>query len=243
MTRNRHGLTALATVLVLIGLGSAALLLPTTTLQGVNYKVTTYRIPAYVKTIDFLQRHYQYELLVSRICAGSRSPDECVKALFDWTHRSIRPTPAALPVVDDHPLHIVIRGYGQSDQMADVFVTLAVYAGVPAFLRFFKDAHGNVLVLSFVRLDGRWVVFDVMNHIAFRRLDGGMADVEDIARDPSLLDEARLPGDVPYSAFVTRSKLVPFIVPQPLRAELQQPWPRMRYEARRVLGLEKQVRP
>src|SRR5437660_8376164 len=119
---------SLTAALFFVFAGSCAILtLPLTTRQGVNYRVTAYRIPAYVKTIDFLQRHYQYQLLVSRICGGKTSDLDCVLAIFDWTHTTVRPTPAGWPIVDDHPLNIFIRGYGQADQMADLFTTLSVY--------------------------------------------------------------------------------------------------------------------
>ena len=65
-----------------------------------------------------------------RCGVGSRTR---VLAVFDWTARRIQPTPEGWPVVDDHILNIIIRGYGMTDQRADVFATLTTYAGVPAF--------------------------------------------------------------------------------------------------------------
>ena len=240
--RRRRVLLTLAAMLLLVAGSCAILLLPTTTLQGVNYRVTARRIPAYVKTIDFLQRHYQYRILTARICTGNTSDADCVLDIFEWTHTNVRPTPAGWPVVDDHPLNIVIRGYGKGDQMADVFATLTVYAGVPAFFNFIKEpSQGAVLPLAFVNLDGRWIPFDVENHIAFRDRNGGLAGVEELAADPSWVDTVGAgvrPSGLPYSSFISTRTLIPFVVPQPLRSELQQPWPRVRYELRRVLGLE-----
>jgi hypothetical protein len=220
---------------------AAMLALPATTRQGVDYTVTTYRIPTYVKAIDFLHRHHQYQLLVSRICAGETSDRQCLLALLDWTHANIRPAPTDWPIVDDHPLHIVIRGYGADDQMADVFTTLATYAGIPSFFKFLLDpSTGRRLVLTFAHIGTAWAVLDVEKHVAFRRHDGGLASVDDLVMDPRLVDsqtEDVRGSDVRYSTFVSRGMLLPFTVPDPLHGELQQPLPRLRYEARRVLGL------
>ena len=122
------------TVLLVVG-GATILTLPTTTRQGINYRVTVYHLPAYVKAIDFLHRHYQQQLLTDRIAGSEKSDVDRVLAIFDWTHTNIPPTPKGWPIVDDHVLNIVIRGHGMSDQIADVFATLSVYAGVPAFFK------------------------------------------------------------------------------------------------------------
>lgn len=225
-------------LLLLVG-GCAILTRPLTTLQGVNYQVRAYRIPAYVKAIDFLQRHYQYQQLVYRICGGKTSDVECVMAIFDWTHHNIPPTPVGWRVIDDHPLHIVIRGHGKSDQIADVFALLSGYAGVPAFFKWIKDpASDTTLVLVFAHLEGKWVPFDVQRHVTFRDRQGALASVDDLIADPALTDgqtRGILPGGVPYSTFISREKLAPFVVPHPTRAEMQQPWPRLEHELRRLV--------
>ena len=230
---------------LLLGAGCVILALPLTTRQGVNYRVTTYTIPAYVKAIDFLQRHFQYQLLVSRICAGQMSDVDCVLAIFDWTHENIPPTPEGWTVVDDHVTNIIIRGHGGSDQIADVFVTLTGYADVPAVFKWIRHPQGGkaVLVLAFAHLNGKWVPFDVERHIVFRDRRGQLAGIEELVGDPALVDaQARgaLIKGYAYSTFVSDRTLMPFAVPQPSRSELQQPWPRLRYELRHVLGLERE---
>ena len=239
MTQGRRYLLGAAVLLPAAAVAVA--LLPATTLQGINYRVTAHRIPAYVKTVDFLQRHHQYQLLVSRICGNTSNRLECVMALFDWTHSNVRQPPEGLPTVDDHPSHVVIRGYGTNDQMADVFSILSTYAGVPAFFRFLPDPRErHVLALTFVRLDGRWVPFDVEHHVVFRHVDGRLAGIDDLLAHPALADahHAALPGGLPYSTFISRRHLEPFVVPTTLRGQLQQPLPRLGYELRRLVGLE-----
>ena len=233
-----------AVVMILFAGGWVLLTLTLTTRQGIDARVTTSSIPAYVKAIDFLQRHFQYQLLVSRICAGTTSDVECVLAIFDWTHTNIPHTRKGWTVVDDHVTNIIIRGHGESDQIADVFVTLAGYAGVPAVFKWITDPRGDVgLVLGFAHLNDKWVPFDVERHIVFRDRNGRLADVDDLVADPALV-EAQTRGilieSTPYASLMSEETLMPFSAPRPLRAELQQPWPRLRHELRRVAGLERE---
>ena len=240
----RRTLWLVAVVLAALTAGCMILAMPLTTRQGVNYHVTNYSIPAYVKAVDFLQRHFQYRLLVSRICAGKASDVECVLAILDWTHRNIPRTPEGWTVVDDHVTNIIIRGHGESDQIADVFVTLAGYAGVPAVFRWIgQTRNGEVaLVLAFASLNGKWVPFDVERGIAFCNRRGALMSVEELVADPALVDAQTNGASIdgrPYSSFVSKEALIPFVVSETLRAEMQQPWPRLRYELRRIVGLER----
>lgn len=188
-TRWRRLLWISAGALLLIAAGYGILTLPLTTRQGIDDQVTTYRIPAYVKALDFLQRHYQYRLLVSRICSGKTSDIDCVFAIFDWTHANIPLTPEGWTVVDDHVTNIIIRGHGGSDQIADVFVTLTGYADVPALFRWIGNPKGSgKLVLAFARLNNKWVMFDVERHLVFRDRNGTLADVTQLVDDPALVD-------------------------------------------------------
>lgn len=213
--------------------------MPTTTRVGVNYEVSSYTIPAYVKALDFMQRHYQYKLLVSRICADRPSQGDCILALFDWTHENIPPTPGGWPVVDNHVLTIIIRGHGADDQIADVFSTLATYAGARAFVRSLEStATRTELILAFVELDRRWIPFDVRHHVMFRTRDSGLASVDDLVSDPSLADAEHdvVPGRAePYSRYISRSTLLPFVPPVASHGELQQPLARLRYEFAKVI--------
>ena len=100
-----------------------------TTRQGINYKVTSIKIPLYLKLLDFFDRHYNYISLVSRITHGCINKETKILALFNWCYANIKDQPETLPVVDDHVWHIIIRGYGAGEQSSDVFTTLCNYAG------------------------------------------------------------------------------------------------------------------
>ena len=214
----------------------AALHLPATTKQGVNFQVSTYRIPLYVKVIDFLYRDAKYKLLAREATRGCSTDEEKVLAAFAWTRANIRPTPGGWPAVDDHILHIIIRGYGLEDQMADVFTTLTTYAGVPGFWKPLRvpDASG-VLILAFAKIGDRWAVFDVSRGLMFRDRQGRFLDARALAADPKLVFlTPKVPSirGTPYAKFVER--LDPFTVPPVLRAEQQMPISRLALEVREL---------
>lgn len=213
------------------------LLAPVTTRQGVDFAVSVHRLPLYLKAFEFMDRHYQYRHLARQVTAGLSSDRERVIRLFEWTRRQIRPTPPGFPIVDDHILHIIIRGYGQDDQMADVFTTLSTYAGVPAFWRVVRErSQGARLVLCFARVDGRWVMFDLTHGLIFADPDGTLLDVHRLIDHPDAVravSHALTPGGVPYEQFMAHVQ--PFLVPQVLRAEKQMPLPRIAFEIRRAL--------
>jgi hypothetical protein len=222
-------------VLVVAGLGAGVLwglaTVKATTRQGVNFQVSTRQVPLSVKAIDFLHRHAHYRLLAEEITRGLRADQERVLAVFEWTRQHIRHTPTGWPVVDDHVLDIIIRGHGLDDQMADVFTTLTAYAGVPAFWQ------QGLVVLSFVQVDGRWAMFDVGNGLVFADAQGRLIEAEALLADRSLVDRVAgslAPGGREYWWYVDR--LRPFQIPTVRRAQLQMPWPRLWYEARRAIG-------
>ena len=124
-----------------------------TTRQGVNYQVHTIRIPLYLKILDFMDRHYNYKQLVQRIIKNEHDKQERVMKIFSWTYHNIRKQPEELPVVDDHVWHIIVRGYGVSDQSCDVFATLCNYTGIDAFFHSFKEeGKDEKITLSFAKL-------------------------------------------------------------------------------------------
>jgi len=204
-----------------------------TTRRGIDARVSVHEVALYVKVGEFLHRHLQYEATGRQITRGLGSDRERVLAVFEWTRQNIRPTPPEWPAVDDHVWHIIVRGHGHADQMADVFTTLSTYVGIPAFWRsLIPPDSGHKLVVSFARVEGRWAMFDVANNLIFRNGRGDLASVEEIAADRGLL--ARTAGDlryvgIPYTEYF--AAFAPPSVPPVLRAEKQMPWPRLVFEA------------
>lgn len=228
---------ALLIVALLAVTALALALLPTRTRQGVDYVVRSRELPAWEKALDFVQRDIEYARLAADITRGRRSDPDRLAAVYDWTRLNIRDVPEGFPVVDDHVWHIVVRGYGTDDQKADVFTTLATYAGLPAFWALLPPSGpDSALPVSFVRVDGRWTVVDVAAGVRFVDARGVPLPVTAIARERGIV--STVAGDrryrgIPYAAYYER--LCGVRVPPTLRAEKQMLWPRLIFEARRLL--------
>lgn len=208
----------------LIGWGAPMLLLgvlvwmavtPSTTRQAVGPELTIRRIPRYLKMLEFAYRHYRYRELAREITRATSSDMERATAVFDWTRTHIRRSPPDWLVREDHTLNVILRGHGVEYQIAEVFSTLATYAGIPSFCRWAVPRGVNsTALLCFLSIQNRWTVFDVVNRVVFRDKDGSLREARELVPDV---------------------KLPPA---RPLQAELQMPWPRLRYETRRaVTGL------
>ncbi len=220
---------------VLLG-GLAAF--PVSTRQAVDYEVKELRLPLGVKTSEFLLRDYWYRRMAREITQEARGDEARLNALLAWTREHIRRTPAGWPVVDDHILHTILRGYGEEDQRADVFTTLSSYAGIPSFWSVIKlgDAKGKRLVLSFCLLEGRWTVWDVARGIVFRNEKASMVSVSDLVADQRLvsMNVAGLKHQGrPYGEYLSEG-LPYFFVPEFRRPQKQMLWPRVLFEFKRM---------
>lgn len=138
-----------------------------TTKQGINTVVTKRKTPLYLKGISFLARHYETQYLAESITASQNSDQRKIEAIFEWTLKNVRHQPGNLPVIDDHPWHIIVRGYGASDQINDVFSLLCVYNGFKSYYQLLKDREQRRHPISFVFVEGRWVLFDVCHETYF----------------------------------------------------------------------------
>ncbi len=156
------------------------------TTQGINYQVHEINLPLYLKILDFVDRHYNYKNLVKNIIGDTK--DEGAKAIkiFDWVTSNVQNNPKELPVIDDHPLNILIRGYGVQDQFEDIFTILCTYAGMEAYFRIFRNRSGGVYYMSFVNIYGRWCPLSAYGS-AYASKNGAIASVDDILRDNKLL--------------------------------------------------------
>ncbi|MFH1593964.1 MAG: hypothetical protein ABID09_04645 [Candidatus Omnitrophota bacterium] len=151
------------------------------TRQGINQKVHTITLPLYLKVLNFFDRHYNYQLLVKQIVAPSDNERERVMKILIWINGNIRRVPDGYPVIDDHVWHIIVRGYGTNDQSQDVFSTLCNYAGLEAFYSLVgTEGKKRTALLSFVKLDNRWSVFDAQYGVYFVNDHGEFASLDDI---------------------------------------------------------------
>jgi hypothetical protein len=138
-----------------------------TTKQGINGIVTNSEIPLYLQGISFLARHYEIQYLAKSITSAQNSDQKKIEAIFAWTLKNVRHQPHDLPVIDDHQWHIIVRGYGASDQINDVFSLLCAYNGFKSYYQLLTDREQRRHPISFVFVEGRWVLFDVFHGIYF----------------------------------------------------------------------------
>jgi hypothetical protein len=231
-------------IVLSLGLLVASLLLimlnaKSVTRQGIDCVVTEHQIPLWLKSTEFLSRHYHYKQLAYRITDGCQTDEAKTIALFEWTRQNIKAHPAGFTVYDDHVLNIIIRGFGTNDQSADVFTTLCTYAGIPAAIyQALSSDKKHRIILSAVCLDGRYLLFDTYYGNYFRNKNGQIASIEDMISDPSLVGQAKNKPIVHGITYVDYFRNLSCIDGfGTLRAELQMPLARLKYELKRRLGL------
>lgn len=211
---------------------------PTSRFVGTNFVVSRETIPLWKKVSEFVERDARLRDVSRQVLDGVSGGEARAAAALAWTRAHIRYAPEGLPVIDDHIASVIERGYGQSDQQADVFTTLLTYGDVPAYWRVI-GVSPRVIPLSYVLIDGQWRVFDVTRGLTFRTATGALATPDDIARDAALVERAArdsgVDGVAAYLAHFSGYR-----TPQPpdvLRAELQMPWRRVSFEVRRLMGM------
>jgi len=198
--------------------------IPLTTLQGVDGVVKAKSIPLYAKVCGFLYRDFQYKDTAGMIISGKNSDRQKIQAIYTWTIENIQKQPVWLKSVDDHIWNIVVRGYGSGDQKADVFTTVASYAGYDAFWCYSTPGNGvETAILSFVKIDDTWHVFDLNANKYF--ISGAALN------EPS-------PYGPPYAVYVSSVDMELF-EKDVRRPDEQKIIPRIIYEFKKMLKLNK----
>lgn len=210
---------------------------PTTRLVGVNYVVTPETLPLWAKVVNFIDRDVNLSRLARVVLSGAADDEARAAAALAWTRANVRPTPPGLPVIDDHVWHIVVRGYGQPDQQADVFTTVLTYSGLPAYWHLI-GARPEEVPLSYVWIRDRWRVYDVARGLVFRDRGGDLATPEVIATDAGLVRAAAATAGLDADRYLAhfagyRAPRAPDV----LRADLQRPGRRLRHELRKLIGV------
>ncbi len=209
---------------------------------GVNYVVAQKEITLQEKVLQFLVRHFAIKRLVGDITEAKVTDREKAVALQTWVVQKVLPWEKvqALPVIDDHPYSIIVRGYGTGEQRADLLAILCGYAGIPAALYRLRHADsGRSIVLAVVRLGDDFYLFDPARDNLFYAEEGRLATLADLRRNSVFVARARnqpaIHG-IPYRDYF--SGLHPVRQFQRYqRADLQRPFSRLFYEMSRLLGL------
>lgn len=213
--------------------------------QGTNGRYRDIHMPLYAKWIQFLARHYEYARLEKEITHGYADDEARAIAILKWTKENIKDVPSGMPIVDDHILNIIIKGYGTPVQFQDVFTLLCSYDGMPAFWdKFYDKNHKIIYAISFAKIKGEWRVFDAYQGIYFRKDNGRIASVEDIMMDPYIVqrdvnvNKLYIAG-VPYKDFYYNLDLKQVKEGITLRPYRQMPLHRIVYEMKKFFGMEK----
>ncbi|MBI3599424.1 MAG: transglutaminase domain-containing protein [Nitrospinae bacterium] len=225
-----------------------ALNIKVSTRQGINYQWQTIEIPLYLKILDFFDRHYNYKWTVERIIGDSNPPTppfvkggdegvEKVLKIFEWTHENIKKTPESYPVIDDHVWHIIVRGYGVGDQLSDVFTTLCNYAGIDAFFDSpYAEDRNSRITLSFVKIDGKWNVFDPYNGVYFKNREGSLASIEEIIKGNWLTEGINKDKGLDINYAIYFKNLSPIKEMELQRSNVQSPINRFKYQIKKWLN-------
>jgi len=150
----------------------------TTRSIGINYKVMEYKIPIYLKVMDFYNRHYNYKYLVNNINNKIYDKKNIILNTTKWIKDNIKKTPEGVDTIDYHPLTIVQRRLGKGDQFNDLLSVLLVYANVDSF--YYLSSNNISHSLTFFKIDNYWSIIDPYYGIYFVNNEGLFASVEDI---------------------------------------------------------------
>lgn len=222
--------------------GAAALVAvafwPTSRWTGVNQVVSRSTVPLWKKAAEFIERDDHLRATAGQVLAHVSGDEDKALAAMQWTRANITHAPADQPVIDDHIWNVIVRRYGQADQLADVFTTLLTYQKVPAFWRVIGRSPMTI-PLSYVSIGGEWRVFDVARGYAFRTASGTLATPADLAADSSIVRRAAESADAAdRDDYVARfAGYQPPLRPDILRAELQMPARRLVFEVCHTTGL------
>lgn len=225
---------------------TALLFLPTTIKQAIDGEIRIIRLPLIIKITEFVNRDYHYRRLAREIVFDADTDKEKVLAIFNWVIQNINtdfPRTGNWHIIDDHISNIIIRRYGTADQVADVFATLCVYAGMPAFWDKIKREEykeEKSIILSFVKLDGAWRIFDVYNRVYFKNENREIASLKEILeREKIITNNGEKLEDCKIDYLDYLSNLKPVEIKTALRAQRQTPIGRIVYEIRRLIKGER----
>jgi len=207
--------------------------------MSVDFKFQETRVLLGLKTLDFFRRHRALARLTESLVEERDPPLERLLSLFQWTVDRIAPQPEGKPVLDDHILAIIERGYGIKEQSADVFTTLSVYAGFPAAMVLVGPPGFQEITLSLVQVGEDYFLFDTERRNYFPGPDGRPASLRAFQKDPRLAQKA------PYQPLIEGIKYSAYFeglgefsgFDRTLRGDLQIPWRRLLYEVERAFGL------
>jgi hypothetical protein len=143
--------------------------------MGIDYVVSEYEIPLYLKLYNFYGRHLNYKFIVNNIVENSNTDIQKILNISKWISNNIQKIPKGVEIVDNHPITTIDRRLGNMDQFSDLLSVMLVYAGIKSF--YWKN-NGNVL--TFALLNESWSVVDPYYGIIFLSREGQMSLIQEL---------------------------------------------------------------
>ena len=212
-----------------------------TSKYGKNYQGFKHQLPLYLKVLNFYNRHFNYMWLTEKITGHVKTKKEKVLRLFQWVYETMHRQPKGLPVMDDHVWNIYVRGYGTSNQFADLFSTLCHYIGANSFFEYIT-INDHSIFFTFVEIARGWVVFDPFNGVYFNNKNGNLATIKEIEdKNWNLINLE--PSDIKKSAYEPFLEILPNIAEQYFkrdislhRGNIQSPINRLKFQLKNWLS-------
>ncbi len=139
---------------------------------------------------DERQRAYlevMYRVIADRETQEVTPEEGIVLRLFDFVYENTYLVGDGKPENLDL-LYYLVTGKAWCDQQVYVFEKLLSKKQIRARHVFLKDKDGiSPHTVSEVWLGGRWAVFDLQNHLYFRKADGTFATLEELSEHPEMI--------------------------------------------------------
>ena len=150
----------------------------TTRKIAINYEVSEYKIPIYLKINDFFNRHFYYRNLVKQINTSQQNKKNIILNTSKWVNQNIQKIPEGVDVVDNHPLTIVHRRLGVQDQFSDILSVLLTYSNIDSF--FIKSFDKITHPLTLFKVENYWSAIDPYYGVYFINEKGTFASLEEL---------------------------------------------------------------
>ena len=147
---------------------------------GINYQIIEYKIPFFLKLLDFFDRHYNYKNLVNKINANAVTDLEIVLNTARWVSINIKKLPKNVEIVDHHPFTIIERRLGTKDQFNDVMSILLTYSGVESFYTLFNNKEHP---MTLFKIKSYWYIIDPYYGVYFTANNGLFMSIDDLQKN------------------------------------------------------------
>ena len=162
---------------------------------SINYEVWVYKIPVYLKLLDFMNRHYNYKHLADNINNKNSTDKDKIINTTNWVISNIKKINLNqdIDIVDHHPLTIVERRLGIDEQFSDILSVLLVYSNIDSFFTLIKlDNVDDYYPLTFFKIYDYWSIVDPQNGIFFLDEKNNFINIDNLKKQKFNLVEKNL---------------------------------------------------